>query len=207
MERNRRAEPATRDKIRGAVTDQLPDATSTSALIARADARDETARTALFTSLYAELHRIAQSHVRRSGEVTLSATTVLHEAYLAMSQREGLSFPDRNRFFAYASRAMRTLVVDYVRERRALKRGGDLTFTTLPPDAAGPVEAVDHDRMSAALDALAAVEPGLAELVDLKFYCGLTLAEIAAMRGASERTAQRDWAKARVLLHEFLQDD
>jgi RNA polymerase sigma factor (TIGR02999 family) len=189
------------------VTDRRPDATSTSALVARAEARDETARTALFTSLYAELHRIAQSHVRRSGDVTLSATTVVHEAYLAMSQREGLSFPDRNRFFAYASRAMRTLVVDYIRERRALKRGGDLTFTTLPPDVVGPADPIDHDRMSAALDALAAVEPQLAELVDLKFYCGLTLAEIAAMRGASERTAQRDWAKARVLLHEYLQGD
>lgn len=189
------------------MADQTPNADTVGALVARADARDETARTALFTSLYGELHRIAQSHVRRGGGVTLSATTVVHEAYLAISQREGLSFPDRNRFFAYASRAMRTLVVDYIRERRALKRGGDLTFTTMPEDVARPSDGVDHERMSAALDALAAVEPQLAELVDLKFYCGLTLAEIAAMRGTSERTMQRDWAKARVLLHEFLEDD
>lgn len=190
----------------GAVTERDPNADSVTALLARADARDETARSALFSSLYSELHRIAQSHVRKGGDVTLSATTVVHEAYLAMSRREGLAFPDRSRFFAYASRAMRTLVVDYIREKRALKRGGDLTFTTLSPDTVAAADAVDHERLSAALDALAAADAPLAELVDLKFYCGLTLAEIASLRDTSERTVQRDWAKARALLHEFLKD-
>lgn len=177
------------------------------ALIAAADAQGGAAQTALFEALYAELHRLAESHVRRAGrELTLGTTTLLHEAYLEMSVRDALAFPDRRHFFAYASRAMRGLVVDYVRRRFAQKRGGELTFTTMDDDvaplAAGPSEV---ERIGAGLDELERLDPALAQLVDLKFFCGFTFAEIAAMRGVSERTVQRDWAKARVLLREELE--
>jgi len=175
-------------------------------LVARANAGDAAAKDALFTALYDDLHRLAQSHLRRSaGPLTLGATTLLHEAYLSMAGRDQTAFPDRNRFFGYASRAMRGLVINYVRDRRAIKRGGDLTFTNLDdqstPAGAGP----DLAAIGAALDELAAAEPALAELVDLKFFCGFSFAEIAEMRGVSERTAQRDWAKARILLHRALE--
>ncbi len=177
-------------------------------LVARADAGDAPARDALFAALYDELHRLAQSHIRRGGgNLTLGATTLLHEAYLDISRRAALAFPDRNRFLGYASRAMRGLVIEYVRQRHALKRGGDLTFTTLEEDrAAAGAAARELVALGAALEELAALEPALAELVDLKFFCGFTFAEIAALRGVGERTVQRDWAKARVLLHRFLGD-
>lgn len=178
------------------------------ALIARADAGDVPAKDALFTALYGELHRLAESHLRRSGgDLTLGATTLLHEAYVDIAGRDALAFPDRNRFFGYASRAMRTIVIDYVRTRHARKRGGDLTFTTLDEEHHSPSsELKDLDGVSAALDELAGFEPALAQLVDLKFFCGFTFAEIAAARGVTERTVQRDWAKARALLRRFMDD-
>ena len=114
-------------------------------------------RDALFASLYDELHRLAQAHVRRSaGPVTLSATTLLHEAYLNISERSPLAFPDRNRFLGYASRAMRGLVVDYVRQRKAQKRGGDLTVTSLQEADAPAAPVLDFDRLAGALDELGA---------------------------------------------------
>jgi RNA polymerase sigma factor (TIGR02999 family) len=178
------------------------------AAVARAEAGDAAAKDALFTALYAELHRLAQAHVRRSGGVlTISPTTLLHEAYLDLAGRDA-AFPDRNRFLGYASRAMRGLVIDYVRHRTARKRGGDLTFTSLEDHHAPPEEdSVDLERLGSALEELASVDPQLAELVDLKFFCGFSLVEIAAMRNVSERTVRRDWAKARTLLHQSLHED
>ena len=91
----------------------------------------------LFARLYRELHRLAQHHLAKGGgAITLSATTLLHEAYLDMSRREHLAFPERNSFMAYASRAMRGLVIDYCRSKRAQKRGGDITFFSLDDVAA-----------------------------------------------------------------------
>ena len=162
----------------------------------------------LFATLYRELHRVArrQLHFNASG-LTLGATTLLHEAYLDLSKRD-IAFPDQTRFFAYAARAMRGLIVDYVRERRAIKRGGQFHLTTLDTLTAESVPQVDDlGPLSEALDTLAAAEPALAELVDLKFFCGFGFAEIAAMRGVSERTVQRDWNKARLFLHSTLRDD
>lgn len=176
--------------------------------LARAERGESAARDALFTALYQELHRLAQSHLRRSGgALTISATTLLHEAYLDLAGRDA-AFPDRNRFLGYASRAMRGLVIDYVRHRSARKRGGDLTFTSLEDHHVARDEGpVDLERLGSALEELASVDPPLAELVDLKFFCGFSLVEIAAMRKVSERTVRREWAKARALLHQWLHGD
>src|SRR5688500_15866614 len=150
--------------------------------LARAELGDAGARDTLFTALYDELHRLAQTHLRRSGgALTISATTLLHEAYLDLAGRPAVAFPDRPRFLAYASKAMRGLVIDYVRQRRALKRGGDLTFTSLQDDQA-PVQdpaanPADLPRIGDALEELATADPPLAELVDLRFFCGFSLAE------------------------------
>lgn len=179
------------------------------ALVARAESGDAVAKDALFASLYDELHRLAQAHVNRhAGHVTLGATTLLHEAYLDISGRDAVVFPDRNRFLGYASRAMRGLIIDYVRTRQAEKRGGSMTFTTLSEwkvaNSPGPS---DLEVLGQALDQLAGVDAALAELVDLKFFCGFSFAEIAGIRSVSERTVQRDWAKARVLLHQLLVEE
>lgn len=179
-------------------------------LAARAESGEPGARDQLFEALYGELHRLAQSHIYRSGgPITLGATTLLHEAYLSLSQRDGLAFPDRNRFLAYASRAMRGLIVGYVRNRTAQKRGGDLTFASPEAVENAPAAETPDDiaQLDRALDELAQVDAGLAELVDLKFFCGFSIPEIAALRGTSERTVQRDWAKARTLLHQSLLGD
>jgi RNA polymerase sigma factor (TIGR02999 family) len=178
-------------------------------LVERAEAGDSEARNALFAALYSQLHRLAQAHLRRSGNhLTLGATTLLHEAYLDISGRNAVAFPDRQRFLAYASRAMRGLIIDYVRNHRAQKRGGELTFTSLDEASAeSRAEAVELETLRPALDHLSVLDPALAELVDLKFFCGFSFGEIADMRQVSERTVQRDWAKARVLLHAALTDD
>jgi RNA polymerase sigma factor (TIGR02999 family) len=184
------------------------DPTTLAALRTRAEAGDSSAKDALFTALYDELHRLAQAHLHRGGgNVTLGATTLLHEAYLDIAQRSALAFPDQNRFLGYASRAMRTLVIDYVRQRGAQKRGGNIAFTTLADQQAGPDHsAVTLERLDTALVELSTVDAPLAELVDLKFFCGFSFSQIAAMRGMSERTVQRDWVKARALLRHMLVD-
>jgi RNA polymerase sigma factor (TIGR02999 family) len=144
---------------------------------------------------------------RRGGAITLGATTLLHDAYLDISGREGTAFPDRNRFMAYAARVMRGLIIDYARSRQAQKRGGQFEITSLRTEIAEAVpDAANLSRLSDALDELAAVDPRLARVVDLKFFCGFSFAEIAAMTAVSERTAQRDWDKARIYLHHVLQD-
>ena len=161
---------------------------------------------AMFATLYAELRQIAQRELQRGGGLTLSATTLLHEAYFKVQQRSDLAFPDQARFLAYAARAMRTLLIDYARSRQAQKRGGAFEITSLPtelPEQA--VEPAELEQMGAAIDTLATLDPGLAELVDLKFFCGYSLLEIASIRGVSERTMQRDWDKARVLLKRALE--
>jgi RNA polymerase sigma factor (TIGR02999 family) len=139
---------------------------------------------------------------------TLGATTLLHEAYLDISGRAGAVFPDRARFMGYASRVMRGLIIGYVRNRQAQKRGGRFELTTIDESLVGaPLNGHALERLGDALDELAATEPDLAQVVDLKFFCGFSLREIATMRGVSERTVQRDWEKARIFLHDSLTED
>jgi RNA polymerase sigma factor (TIGR02999 family) len=180
------------------------DVSPTIALLTGAAERgDRVAAKALFETLYSELHRMARGELaRRGGSVSLSATTLLHEAYLAMASREGPSFPDRSRFMGYAAKVMRSLIIDHARERHAQKRGGLFEITSLETTTVeNPVEYREVAEIGEALDELGKVEPALAEIVDLKFFCGLSFAEIAALRNVSERTVQRNWERARLYLH------
>lgn len=180
-------------------------------LMGEAEAGSAPASEQLFVALYDELHRIAERQLRRGGsELSLGTTTLLHEAYLDIAGRAGVRFPDQARFLGYAARAMRGLVIDYARRSRAQKRGGGAFHITLDGDGAhAPADArpAELERLSDALDELAALDPSLAQLVDLHFFCGFTLGEIAALREVSERTAQRDWRKARLVLHAVLRED
>jgi RNA polymerase sigma factor (TIGR02999 family) len=182
---------------------------SISSLIEGSNRGDKAATEALFNLLYSELHRIAKSELaRRGGPVSLSATTLLHEAYLAMAARAGGSFPDESWFLGYAAKVMRRLIIDHARERRAQKRGGLFEITSLDTNAMD--SSIDHrelEEIGEALDELGRVEPSLAEIVDLKFFCGLSFAEIAAMRDVSERTVQRNWERARLYLHRKISTD
>jgi RNA polymerase sigma factor (TIGR02999 family) len=186
---------------------------SLSTLIAAAEQGDHGAAGALFAALYSELHRVAKRELGRHGfAATLGVTTLLHEAYLDVAARNGASFPDRARFMTYAARVMRGLIIDHARNRQAQKRGGQFEITSIDVEAAGDVagNVVDDRemmRLSDALDDLAKVDSALTEIVDLKFFCGFSFAEIAAMRGVSERTVQRLWEKARIYLHRSIGAD
>ena len=183
--------------------------TSIQNLISAAEGGSTTAPEQLFAALYTELHRLADIQLRKIGpDLSLGTTTLLHEAYLDLAKREGLAFPDRGRFLSYAARAMRGLVIDYARRSRAEKRGGgafEITLTESRAPAAAR-DAGELQRLSDALDELASLEPSLAQLVDLHFFCGYNFTEIAGLRGVSERTVQRDWRKARLLLYDTLSD-
>jgi RNA polymerase sigma factor (TIGR02999 family) len=161
---------------------------------------------ALFTNLYNELHRLARRQLARRGAyASLSVTTLLHEAYLDMAKREGPAFPDESRFMGYAARVMRGLIIDHARNRSAMKRGGEFEITSLTADVAqSSGGAEDLLSISNALDQLTKVEPELAQLVDLKFFCGFSFAEIAALQNLAERTVQRRWDKARIYLRRWL---
>ncbi len=175
-------------------------------LVSKADRGDESAAAELFAALYSELHRLAQRELGRPGGlVSLSATTLLHEAYLDMAGRSGASFPDQARFMGYAARVMRGLIIDNARRRCAVKRGGQFEITRLGTQLAEPyAEESELAPLSNALDELAKTDRSLAEIVDLKFFCGFSSAEIAAMQGVSERTVQRKWERARIYLHRVL---
>lgn len=180
-----------------------------SSLIAAAETGDSSATEALFSTLYSELHRLAKRELaRRGGAVSLSVTTLLHEAYLDMAGRSEAKFPDRARFMGYAARVMRGLIIDHARNRQAQKRGGLFQITSLnDTTVANPADEAELSRISEALDKLAMVDAELAEFVDLKFFCGFSFAEIAAMRNVSERTVQRKWDKAKIYLHRELRAD
>jgi RNA polymerase sigma factor (TIGR02999 family) len=180
-----------------------------SSLITAAESGDGAAADALFSTLYSELHRLAKRQLaRRGAPPSLSVTTLLHEAYLDIAARDGTTFPDEARFMGYAARVMRGLIIDHARNRRAFKRGGEFEITSLDGDSlANPADAKELSSISDALDQLAKVEPELAEVVDLKFFCGFSFAEIAAVQKLSERTVQRKWEKARIYLHNSLRTD
>jgi RNA polymerase sigma factor (TIGR02999 family) len=186
--------------------------------------RDEAASEQLFAALYHELHRLAQHALSRSGgALSISATTLLHEAFLNVSDRDGVNFSDPRQFLAYASRAMRGLIIDRLRRRGALKRGAGFVMTPLDlsqdedtedgqvvtrTSEALQVLSTDQEfaQLSESLEALATVDPSLAELVDLKYFCGLSITEISALRGVSPRTVLREWEKARLFLFKSLTD-
>jgi RNA polymerase sigma factor (TIGR02999 family) len=188
----------------GGPNPELPD------LLRRAE-QSGAASEELFALLYAELHRLAQSHLRRQGgRLTLGATTLVHEVYLNMVGRNEALFPDRARFFAYASRAMRGLAIDYSRRRQAIKRGRQFEITLDENEQLDPgvaAAATNLSELGDALVELAEIDPLLVELVDLHFFGGLSFGDIASLRGVSERTVQRDWQKARLLLHRALHDE
>jgi RNA polymerase sigma factor (TIGR02999 family) len=178
------------------------------ALMEAVERGDTAASGVLFASLYDELHRVAKRQLNRHAyPLTLNTTTLLHEAYIEMAGKDATAFPDEARFLGYAACVMRGLIVDYARNRQALKRGGGFEITSFESDAAESADAAQLAELSRALDELAKVEPKLAQIVDLKFFCGFSFGEIASTHDVSERTVQRQWEKARMYLHRALRPD
>ncbi len=164
---------------------------------------------AMFSAAYAELHRLARSRLRDGGRNTVLDTTALvHEAYMRVSNAALTSFPDRARFLAYAGTAMRSIIIDLVRQRQAERRGGGAQHVTLTGDvieqAALPAGEDHILRVHEALEELAKVDPRMAQVVELRYFAGLNDAEIAVALDVGERTVRRDWEHARLLLAKAL---
>jgi RNA polymerase sigma factor (TIGR02999 family) len=163
---------------------------------------DREALDRVLSTLYNELHAMARRQLAGQYGQTLDATALVHEAYLKLIGRRDVQFDDRAHFFAYAASAMRSVVVDYARQRLAQKRGGDLhRVTELPDDVEGGLR-LDEDLLGldTALTKLAQVDAKLAQIVELRYFAGLSEQEIAELLQRSERSIRRDWQKARMFL-------
>ncbi|HVT32428.1 MAG TPA: ECF-type sigma factor [Rhodanobacteraceae bacterium] len=180
-------------------------------LIEAANDGDPRALQALFTYVYGELKILARKQLARSGSATLNTTALVHEAYLKLSGPEGRSLHGRVHFFALAAKAMRQIVMDHARARLTGKRGGgELDFVDLEDAfdvADGKLSPDDLVVIDRALTLLAEDEPELADLVELRFFGGLALPEIALLRDVSERTLSRDWRRAKAQLYVQLHPD
>jgi len=174
-------------------------------LLREAREGSEAARAQLFAVAYEELRSHARAQLRDGGRNTLLNTTVLiHESYLRFLQAGRLAGIEPGQFFSYAAQVMRSVVVDFARQRRAQRRGGDAPHVrlSLSLGLAAEVDAFDDQvlRMDDALQALKSVDERLAHVVEMRYFAGMTEPEIAAALGVTERTVRRDWQKARLLL-------
>ncbi len=162
---------------------------------------------ALFAQLYHELRRLARSRLAGGGRHTLLDTSALvHEAFMRM-QRDGLvALKDREHFLAYAATTMRSVVIDFVRRRQAARRGGEAEHVTLDTRAGEMLGTRDDEILEVheALQLLAQVDERLVRVVEMRYFAGLTDAEIAAALGVTDRTVRRDWERARLLLAQML---
>ena len=177
-------------------------------LLAAARQGDQDAAGEAFSLLYADLRRLARSRLRQHQTMTLLDTTSLvHESYLRLVKLQQLRVEDRSHFLAYAARVMRSVVVDLVRESRAERRGGDAEHVVLDTAMGDGIAAPENDvlRVHEALDVLAQADARLAQVVEMRYFGGLTELEIADALGLSERTVRRSWEKARLLLFAALE--
>jgi RNA polymerase sigma factor (TIGR02999 family) len=177
-------------------------------MLAESDAQGrQGANEQLFAALYQELRKLANRELHRYPSAGVSPTTLVHESYLKLVGAAGVTFPDRARCLGYLARAMRSLLIDFARRQQAIKRGAGFQITELSTEIGEkPADDESMIRLSEALDELAMHDPALAEVVDLKYFCGFSFADIAKLRGISERTVQRDWQKVRLLLHRHISD-
>jgi RNA polymerase sigma factor (TIGR02999 family) len=163
---------------------------------------------ALFPSLYTELRRLARSRLAGGGRPTLLDTSALvHEAFMHMQKGGGVRVADREHFMAYAATTMRNIVIDFVRKRKAERRGGDAEHVTLDTRAAEQLGAASDDEIldvHEALQTLAEVDARLVRVVEMRYFAGLTDLEIASALNVTDRTVRRDWERARLLLAEML---
>ncbi len=187
-----------------------PDGTSEdiTRLLGAAGNGDRQALDRVLSVLYRELHAMARRHIGQNRGHTLDATALVHEAYLRLAGKRETQFDDRAHFFAYAASAMRSVVVDHTRQRLSQKRGGDRQRVTELPENFGGGVRLDEDTLALdeALNRLAAVDPRLVQVVEMRYFAGLSEEEIAALLERSERSVRRDWQKARMFLLASLRD-
>jgi RNA polymerase sigma factor (TIGR02999 family) len=170
-------------------------------LIGRAREGDRQASESLFAALYDELRRLAAGQLQ--GSDAMRSTSLVHEAYLKLAYHGAIAINDRGHFFAIAATVMRQIVIDHARTRASLRRGGDLHLVSLDTTALQAAAGERNEELlalDAALDRLAGVDLPLARLVEMRFFAGLELSEIAGVQERSERSLKRDWRRARAFL-------
>jgi RNA polymerase sigma factor (TIGR02999 family) len=172
-------------------------------LLQRAHAGDESAREQLFAVAYDELRIHARARLRDGGRSPLLDTTALvHESFLRFRQAGRLQGSDRGHFFAYAASVMRSVIVDFVRAQQAARRGGHLQHVTLDTELGDKLAAEENQvvHVHEALARLEQVDRRLAQVVEMRYFVGMSEAEIGEVLGVTERTVRRDWQRARLLL-------
>jgi len=176
-------------------------------LLEAARGGDRVALDNVLATLYRELHAMARRQLNGQKGGTLDTTALVHESYFKLIRSQNAEFADRAHFFAYAATAMRSVVVDYARQRLSQKRGGDLQrVTEFPEDMTGGISiSEDMLHLDSALQKLAEVDKRLAQVVELRYFAGLSEANIGELLDCSERTVRRDWQKARLFLLAELQ--
>jgi RNA polymerase sigma factor (TIGR02999 family) len=157
----------------------------------------------LFSSLYQDLRQLARRRLHHSEKITLLDTTALvHESYIRFLKAGRVQVADRTRFLAYAAQVMRSVIVDFVRRRRAGRRGGEVSQVTYDPSKMDSIYQAEEEiiRVNEALDELAKANTRLVKVVEMRYFGGLDEQEIAASLGVTDRTVRREWEKARLLL-------
>lgn len=175
-------------------------------LIHEAQRGDAEAADALYSSTYTDLCRIARSRLRATSHHTLLDTGALvHESFVRFAEARELAIQDRLHFLRWASRVMRSVIVDFARRRLAARRGGGAARVTVDVELMAGVEG-EQEILSVheALDRMTAIDPRLTQVVEMRYFAGLTEPEIASALGVTERTVRRDWCKARLLLRDAL---
>lgn len=174
---------------------------------------DPAALQQLYALLYPEIKRVARMRLAQSGPggraAGLDTTALVHEGFLRIADQQGLQGETRGQFFAYVGRVLRSVVIDHLRTEGRDKRGGDAVMVTLSAAsdvAAAQSQAVDVVGLDQALERMRTLDKGLYELIEMIGFAGLTIAEVAAIRGVSTRTINRDLVKGRALLQELLGD-
>lgn len=178
-------------------------------LLHSVQAGDAQASNRLFELVYADLKRLAHARLYRSGNAgELDTTSLVHESFLRMVAGGRLRVADRQVFFGYVARVMRSVVVDHARAQQAQRRGGHGVMVTLTTGVPGG-EPLDDERllaMDSALDVLERVAPEYRRLVELRYFTGLSVREVAELQGTSPRTVEREWQKARAFLRKLMQE-
>lgn len=161
----------------------------------------------LFPQLYRDLRHLARSRLASGGRHTLLDTSsLIHEAYLRMQQGGGVALKDPQHFLAYAATTMRSVVIDFVRRRSTERRGGDVEHVTLDTRAAEQLGGGDTEILAVheALEVLQGIDERLVRIVEMRYFGGLSDAEIGAALGVTDRTVRRQWERARLLLADML---
>jgi RNA polymerase sigma factor (TIGR02999 family) len=163
---------------------------------------DSRALEALLPAVYFELRKIAHRHLRKERpNHTLQSTDLLHETFLRLMKQSGIAFANRSHFFAIGARSMRQILVDYARQRNSAKRDGGYKLTLDDANVGPRTQDVDIVALDDALRDLAKLDPQQSEVVDLRYFGGLSIEETAEALGVSAATVKREWASARIWLH------